>query len=77
MATRCSVLAWRIPWTEEPGGLWSVGWPGSDTTKTNTVTVTVQCCIDDGVNWAPRLTLLDLQTNWIYKGTLGMELVCM
>ena len=20
MATHCSVLAWRIPWTEEPGG---------------------------------------------------------
>ena len=54
-------------------------WGGqeSDTTKTNTVTVTVQCCIDDGVNWAPRLTLLDLQTNRIYKRTLRMELVCM
>ena len=25
MATHCSILAWRIPWTEEPGGLWSVG----------------------------------------------------
>ena len=23
MATHCSVLAWRIPWTEEPGGLQS------------------------------------------------------
>ena len=21
MATRSSILAWRIPWTEEPGGL--------------------------------------------------------
>ena len=21
MATRCSILAWRTPWTEEPGGL--------------------------------------------------------
>ena len=21
IATHCSVLAWRIPWTEEPGGL--------------------------------------------------------
>ena len=21
MATHCSLLAWRIPWTEEPGGL--------------------------------------------------------
>ena len=22
MATHYSFLAWRIPWTEEPGGLW-------------------------------------------------------
>ena len=26
MATHPSVLVWRIPWTEEPGGLHSVGW---------------------------------------------------
>ena len=25
MATQSSVLAWRIPWTEEPGGLQSIG----------------------------------------------------
>ena len=25
MATHCSILAWRIPWTEEPGGLQSRG----------------------------------------------------
>ena len=25
MATRSSILAWRIPWTEEPGGLQSMG----------------------------------------------------
>ena len=25
MATYCSILAWRIPWTEEPGGLQSMG----------------------------------------------------
>ena len=25
MATHCSVLAWRIPWTEESGGLQSMG----------------------------------------------------
>ena len=25
MAPHSSVLAWRIPWTEEPGGLQSVG----------------------------------------------------
>ena len=25
MATHCSILAWRIPWTEKPGGLQSMG----------------------------------------------------
>jgi len=25
MATRCSTLAWKIPWTEEPGRLQSMG----------------------------------------------------
>ena len=27
MATHSSILAWRIPWTEEPGGLQSMGFP--------------------------------------------------
>ena len=25
MATHSSILCWRIPWTEEPGGLQSMG----------------------------------------------------
>ena len=25
MATHSSILGWRIPWTEEPGGLQSMG----------------------------------------------------
>ena len=25
MATHCSILPWRIPWAEEPGGLQSMG----------------------------------------------------
>ena len=25
MATHYSILTWRIPWTEEPGGLQSIG----------------------------------------------------
>ena len=24
-ATHCSIFAWRVPWTEEPGGLQSMG----------------------------------------------------
>ena len=34
MATHSSVLAWRIPWTEEPGGLYdSWGHKKSDVTE--------------------------------------------
>ena len=33
MATHSSVLAWRIPWTEEPGGLQSIGHKQLDTTE--------------------------------------------
>ena len=28
MATHSSILAWRFPWTEEPGGLQSMGSQG-------------------------------------------------
>ena len=33
MATHSSILAWRIPWTEELGGLQSTGLKESDTTE--------------------------------------------
>ena len=33
MATHSSVLAWGIPWTEEPGGLQFMGLLESDTTE--------------------------------------------
>ena len=33
MATHSTVLAWRIPWTEEPGRLQSWGHKESDTTE--------------------------------------------
>ena len=33
MAPHSSILAWRIPWTEEPGGLQSEGFEESDTTE--------------------------------------------
>ena len=32
METHSSILAWKIPWTEEPGGLQSMGLQESDTT---------------------------------------------
>ena len=34
----------------------------------------LQYYIADCVSWVRKLTLLDLQTNWIYECTLEMEL---
>ena len=46
MATHSSVLAWRIPWTEEPGGLQSIesqrvvhNWATNKHTHTNWITI--------------------------------------
>ena len=39
MTTLFSILAWRIPWTEEPGGLQSTGHKESDTTERVTLSV--------------------------------------
>ena len=33
MATHSSILAWRISWMEDPGGLQSIGLKSSDTTE--------------------------------------------
>ena len=33
MATHSSIFAWRVPWTEEPAGLQSMGREESDTTE--------------------------------------------
>ena len=45
MATHSSILAWRIPWTEEPGRLQSVGSQrvGHDGV-TNTFTFIITTC---------------------------------
>ena len=42
MATHSSILAWRIPWREEPGGLQSMG---SQRVRHNSVTFTFQSYI--------------------------------
>ena len=33
MASHSSILAWRIPWTDKPGGLQSMGLQESDTSE--------------------------------------------
>ena len=37
MTTHSSILAWRIPWTEEPGRIQSMGSQESDTAKRLTI----------------------------------------
>ena len=44
MATLSSILAWRIPWTEEPGGPQYMRLQESDTTEGLTHTHTVTIC---------------------------------
>ena len=36
MATHSSILAWRIPWTEEPGRLQSMGYQSQTRQSTHT-----------------------------------------
>ena len=40
MATHSSIRAWRIPWTEEPGGLQPMGHKEPDTTEQVTLSLT-------------------------------------
>ena len=39
MATHSNILAWRIPWTEEPGGVQSQGRKESDATERLTLSL--------------------------------------
>ena len=40
MATHSSILAWKIPWTEEPGRLYSL-WGRKESDRTEWLTTTV------------------------------------
>ena len=42
MATHSSILAWEIPWTEEPGGLQSMGSQKSQKQLSDQTTVTTR-----------------------------------
>ena len=47
MATHSSILGWRIPWTEEPGGLWSIGLQRVRRDSSN-LALTHTCCVIKG-----------------------------
>ena len=46
MATHSSILAWEIPWTEEPGGYSPWGRKESDTTERLTLLTLLKCLRD-------------------------------
>ena len=48
MATPSSTLAWKIPWTEEPGRLQSMGSLESDTTERLYVDFSLSCTGGNG-----------------------------
>ena len=50
MATNSSILAWEIPWTEEAGGLQSMGVTELDTTEHTHV-----CMLGQVQSWFPNL----------------------
>ena len=55
MPTHPSILAWKIPWTEEPGGLQSIGlqrvWDGWETNTRNWVNKNARQGWGEGVEW--------------------------
>ena len=50
MATHSSILPWRIPWTEEPGGLRSTVRKESDTTEWLTLSLFIS--INGKTKWS-------------------------
>ena len=80
MATRFSILAWKIPWTEEPGGLQSMGpqrvGPNLETksmcacTHTHTHMFIGRCIeINPALLSLQRKIILNLSTRWCYHKT--------
>ena len=55
MATHSSIRAWKIPWSEEPGGLPSMGFKKSDTTE-NSIVLIVK--LEIGYHWSFNLVFL-------------------
>ena len=62
MATHSSILAWRIPWTEEPGGLQSMG-SQSGTTRRLSLTHSLYCGI------------ITYFLSWLYSMNLSIALM--
>ena len=71
MATHSSILAWRIPWTEEPGGLQSMGSQSDTTQRPSTSTHRSKKFCLQNVNLVCK-SLADplnqiMQTGWVFN----------
>ena len=73
MATHSGILAWEIPWTEEPGGLESMG---SQRVRHNLATkhshslkfgTSVNAAVDCGPFWTPILVSWNILQWLIFK----------
>ena len=62
MVTHSSILTWRIPWTEEPGGLQPMCHKESDTTEW----LTLSLSLEDGkaTKWIHPLKLQKVIQPW-------------
>ena len=63
MAMQASILAWRIPWIEEPGGLQSMGCKELDTTER--ISVTLKGVIYQWI--IKKKSPLDIKSQWTNK----------
>ena len=83
METHSSVLAWRIPWTEEPGGLQSTEFQRIRQTNTNTFTIICPTCPRITSSWETELRWVvfraEPRTHWALKKcsqTVQVNLSC-
>ena len=67
MATHSSLLAWEISWTEEPGGLQSIGLRKSRTRLSVQITRKRLIGVSEGKEreWAEKI-LEDVIANYVY-----------
>ena len=66
IATHCSILAWRIPWTEEPVELLSTGSQKNRTRLTNLTTACIYPSVDPSVCLSISLSAVYLSFIHIY-----------
>ena len=69
IATHSSILAWRIPWTEEPDGLQPMGSQESDKIEQLTLSLSIQIdirVVRKGINTPSSIPLLSCDNYYFY-----------